>query len=127
MNLRRPRKLYPRKPSSYTTPHQTRMILPICLRHPTINSKQTWRCPCTPILHSSINSSTTTTHLKTTRANIPPHHPIPILNPSSRHNYPNMNWRHTSRTSLHHYWTNCIRPILRTIPHFYATSRMVRK
>src|SRR5579872_1602557 len=34
---RRPRKLQPRKPPGNPNPHPTRMILPICIRHPTIN------------------------------------------------------------------------------------------
>uniref|UniRef100_A0A8C0IET6 Uncharacterized protein n=1 Tax=Bubo bubo TaxID=30461 RepID=A0A8C0IET6_BUBBB len=34
---RRPRKLYTSKPPSHPSPHQTRMVLPICLRHFTLN------------------------------------------------------------------------------------------
>uniref|UniRef100_A0A8C9MDP7 Cytochrome b/b6 C-terminal region profile domain-containing protein n=1 Tax=Serinus canaria TaxID=9135 RepID=A0A8C9MDP7_SERCA len=38
---RRPRKLHASQPPSNSSPHQTRMILPIRLRHPTIHPKQT--------------------------------------------------------------------------------------
>lgn len=40
---RRPRKFHARQPPSNTPSHQTRVILPVRLRHPTIHPKQTRR------------------------------------------------------------------------------------
>lgn len=56
----RPRQLHPSKPASNTSTHSTRMILPICIRNPTLNPKQIRRSNRTsyinrnPIRHTSI-------------------------------------------------------------------------
>uniref|UniRef100_A0A8C4UYR7 Uncharacterized protein n=1 Tax=Falco tinnunculus TaxID=100819 RepID=A0A8C4UYR7_FALTI len=46
----RSRKLYTSKPTSNTPPHQTQMVLPICLHHPMLNPQQTRQSTSTSCL-----------------------------------------------------------------------------
>nr|BAO94326.1 cytochrome b [Microdevario kubotai] len=125
--LRSSSKLHPSQPLSYSPTHYTSVMLFICLRHSTFNSKYTRGCSCTIIFNPSLICSTPTTHLKTTRNSVPPINSIPILNPCSSYNHSHVNWRNTSSAPMYYYWTNCICTLLLTIPDFIPTSRVTSK
>lgn len=60
---RRPRKLHPSKPPIHPPSHQTRVILPICLRHPPLHPKQTRGSPSPSRLRPSPIPNPPTTHI----------------------------------------------------------------
>uniref|UniRef100_A0A8C0VR50 Uncharacterized protein n=1 Tax=Cyanistes caeruleus TaxID=156563 RepID=A0A8C0VR50_CYACU len=61
--FRRPRKLHSSKPPIHPPSYQTRMILPIRLRHPPIHPKQTRRSPGPSRLRPSPIPNTPTPHI----------------------------------------------------------------
>lgn len=92
----RSRKLYTSQPPSYTTTYQTRMILPICLRHSPIHPKQTRRCISPGSLRPSPLPHPPTTHIQTTFNDLPSPISNPILNPSRQSSSPNLSGQPTS-------------------------------
>lgn len=103
------------------------MILSLRLRYPTLHPKQTWRSTSTSILYPSPNYHSNTPHIKTTKHNISSPQPMPILTTRSSATHTNMNWRSTSRTPLHHYWTTSIDPIFPNPTSPYTLSQYNRK
>uniref|UniRef100_A0A8C9MDU0 Uncharacterized protein n=1 Tax=Serinus canaria TaxID=9135 RepID=A0A8C9MDU0_SERCA len=100
---RRPRKLHASQPPSNSSPHQTRMILPIRLRHPTIHPKQTRRRTSPSRLNPRTIPYAPTPHIKTTINNFPSHLTNPILSPSCKRPHPYMSRKPTSRTPIHYH------------------------
>lgn len=87
------------------------MILPVCLRNPTLNPKQTWRSSSPSPLYPHSSCHSTTTHIKTAQHSIPTSKPMPILTPSGRPSNTNLNWGPTRRTPIHHYRTTSLHSI----------------
>uniref|UniRef100_A0A8C3X320 Cytochrome b n=1 Tax=Catagonus wagneri TaxID=51154 RepID=A0A8C3X320_9CETA len=118
----RPRQLHSSKSTQHTPTYQTRMILPIYLRNPALNPKQIGGSISPSLLNPSPSSSTNTTYLRTTKHDIPTSQPTPILNPSGRPSYTNMNRRPARRTSVHHYRTTSIYHMFPHHSHAHTSS-----
>lgn len=121
---RRPRQLHPRQPHSDSPSHQARMIFPICLRHPAIYSKQARRCFSPSSFNSCSYISTYLTHIQTAKSDLPTIYTIPLLTAYCRRYDPYLNWRHASRTPIHHHRTNRVPPLLLSIPCSSPHSRV---
>lgn len=91
----RPRKLYPSKPTSNPAPHQTRVILPIRLRHPAINPEQTRRRPSTSCLSANPILNSLPPQIEAANNDVPTTFPTPILNLSSQSPSPHMSRKPT--------------------------------
>eukprot|EP00095_Tigriopus_kingsejongensis_P005070 maker-scaffold2235_size18398-snap-gene-0.5 protein:Tk05070 transcript:maker-scaffold2235_size18398-snap-gene-0.5-mRNA-1 annotation:"cytochrome b" len=85
-----PRKLYPSKPTSHTPSHQTRVILPICIRHPTLNPQQTRGRSSPSSIRTSPIPNPTPPQIQAAHNNLPSPLPTPILSPSGQPRHPNM-------------------------------------
>lgn len=103
------------------------MIFPICIRNPTINSQQTRRSLSPSLIHPSLNSHASSSHIQTTQHDIPTIQSMPILNLSSRSTNTYMNRRTTSRIPLYHYWTTSICLIFLHYPSPHTNHQHNRK
>lgn len=108
----RPRQLHPRKPPGNPATHQTRMILPLRLRHSSIHPQQTRRSSGAPILNPRAYGYPVLTHLKTAEPHVPTPYASPLLGPYRRRADPHMNRRHAGRGPLHHHWTTSVGHLL---------------
>lgn len=113
---RRPRKLHTRQPPSNTPPHQTRMILPIRLRHSTIHPKQTRRSPSPSRFNPSPILTPSTPHIQTTINDLPTTISNPILSSSHQRPSTNLSRQPTSRTPIHYHWPTSLTHLLHNYP-----------
>uniref|UniRef100_A0A8C0WM14 Uncharacterized protein n=1 Tax=Castor canadensis TaxID=51338 RepID=A0A8C0WM14_CASCN len=119
---RRPRQLHTSQPPKHPTTYETRMVLPIHVCNPTIHPQQT-QLSCSPsTVNPNPSSLPTPPHIKTTKPNIPPNQPMPILSTNCRPPHPNMNRQTTCQTPIHYHWSNSINPILfhHSCPHTHC-------
>jgi len=100
-NSRGPRKFCTRKPISYPCTHTTRVVLPICVRHPPIHTKQARRSHRAVRLHPRTICSPNSPLCKPPNHCLPTTGPNSLLNLNSRHPFPNLNRGATSRRPLH--------------------------
>ena len=94
--LRRPRQLHPSQPTKYPSTYQTRVIFPICLCHPSIQSQQTGRSTSPSPIHPISSPYAISTHIKTAQHHIPTTQPMPFLTASHRPPNTNTNRRTAS-------------------------------
>uniref|UniRef100_A0A7N9CUJ0 Uncharacterized protein n=1 Tax=Macaca fascicularis TaxID=9541 RepID=A0A7N9CUJ0_MACFA len=99
-------------PTKHSPTYQTRMILPICIHNPTIYPQQTGRRTSTIPINPHLNSHPHTSQIQTTKYNIPPTQPIPILTPNHNPTDPYLNWKPTDNPTPHHYWPSNVHNIL---------------
>eukprot|EP00095_Tigriopus_kingsejongensis_P005074 maker-scaffold2235_size18398-snap-gene-0.3 protein:Tk05074 transcript:maker-scaffold2235_size18398-snap-gene-0.3-mRNA-1 annotation:"tyrosine-protein kinase ryk" len=70
--------------------HQTRVILPICIRHPTLNPQQTRGRSSPSSIRTSPIPNPTPPQIQAAHNNLPSPLPTPILSPSGQPRHPNM-------------------------------------
>nr|XP_005595732.2 uncharacterized protein LOC102116649 [Macaca fascicularis] len=109
---KRPRQLHPSRPTKYSPTHQARMVLPICIHNPTIHPQQTGRRTSTLLINLHPSSHPHTPQIQTTKHNIPPTQPIPVLTPNNNPINPYLNWKRTSNSTPYHYRPSSIHNIL---------------
>ena len=103
------------------------MILPIRLRHPAVNPKQTRRRPSTSRLRPNPIPGPLPPQIKTTNNNIPAALPTPILNTSGQPPRPNMSGKPTCRTPIHHHRATRINYLLHHPPIHFPCRKRPRK
>lgn len=92
------------------------MILPIRLRYPTLNPKQTGGRTSTSRFCANPIPNPLPTQIKTTSNNIPATLPTSILSTSSRPPRPDMSGEPTRRTPIHHHWPTRLNRLLHYPP-----------